>query len=221
MEQSGLLDHVAEFERVWNDPAYTHSALPPLDVNEVIANSYETPTPFTMTRDMLWDMEVRKARNPAPYLPSVMEPGSVRIWGEQPTGDDGVEVFVRASMQHPWIGGSDYGLVLEQVRLDPVAQRVTFIGATQLVDDSGELVKADTLQPLFHVEHAVAGTDSRPLSLWRVANLTDARTTREALTRSFSQLASLPWLYEYIEIYIREDLRVDLRRRHMAEMSRS
>ncbi|MFF8675402.1 hypothetical protein [Streptomyces sp. NPDC015242] len=221
MKQSGLLDHVAEFERVWNDPAYTHSALPPLDVNEAIANSYEAPTPFTMTRDMLWDMEVRKARNPAPYLPSVMQPGSVRIWGEQPTGDDETEIFVRASMQHPWIGGSDYGLVLEQVRLDPAAQRVTFIGATQLVDDSGELVKADAFQPLFQVEHAVAGTDSRPLSLWRVANLTDARTTREALSRCFSQLANSPWLYEYIEIYIRKDLRVDLRRRHMHGTSHS
>jgi hypothetical protein len=213
MEQIPLLDHVTEFERMWSDPAYTSSALPPLDVNHAIAKSYDVPAPFTMTRGMLWDMEVRKARTPERYLPSVMRPGSVRIWGDQPARDDGVEIFVRASMQHPWVGGSDYGLVLEQVCLDPAAQRVTFIGATQLVDDDGEVVHAGTIQPLFHVEHAVAGTESRPLSLWRVANLTDARTTREALTRHFSGLANLPWLYEYIELYIRNDLGVDLKRR--------
>jgi len=213
MNPNAPLDHEKEFERAWNDPAYVPSELPPLDVNQVIADHYRTTEPFTMTRTMLWDMEVRKARNPDRYLPSVMRKGSVRIWGEQPADRDGVETFVRASLQHPWLDPVPYGLVLEQVRLDPAAQKVTFIGAAESVDDEGNLVKADTIQPLFHVEHAVGGTESRPLSLWRVANLTDDRTTREGLISHFSRLADEPWLYEYIEIYIREDLQVNLARR--------
>lgn len=213
MKQSGELGHEREFQRAWTDPDYTTSALPPLDVNQVIADHYRTSEPFTMTRTMLWDMEVRKARNPDRYLPSVMRAGSVRVWGEETTADSDVETFVRSSMQHPWLDPSSYGLVIEQVRLDRSAQKVTFIGATEIPDEGGKLLTSDTGQPVFHVEHSVGGTESRPLSYWRVANLTDASTTRDRLISHFTCVSDEPWLYEFIEIYIRSDLHVDLTRR--------
>ena len=65
--------------------------------------------------------------------------------------------------------------------------------------------------PLFHVEHAVGGTEDTPENLWRIVHLTEAEDAK--LVEHFTRMGESPWLPEFIEIYIRGDLHVDLARR--------
>lgn len=57
-------DHREVFEEAWQDSSNTRIELPPLDVNEVLSSRYHVDESFTVTRDMLWDLEVRKAWRP-------------------------------------------------------------------------------------------------------------------------------------------------------------
>jgi hypothetical protein len=198
------LDHEKIFRQAWDDPAATRYELPAVDVNQVLADRYELGEPLVFTRTMLWDMESRKARRPDLYIPYVVEPGSADSWGE---GD----VFVRKSMQRQWLDPDTYGLVLEQTRLDHTNQIVTFIGAAEHRGRDGEPLRAGTGQPIFHVEHSVGGTENQPLNLWRIVHLTDAPDSR--LITTFDRLATIPWLPEFIEIYIRDVLGIALNRR--------
>ena len=75
----------------------------------------------------------------------------------------------------------------------------------------GILLRAGTSQPLFHVEHAVSGTESQPLNRWRIVHLTDARDQR--LTAVFRPMGASPWLAEHTEIYIRDTLGIQLARK--------
>ncbi len=75
------LNHEGEFQRAWADPRNTRFELPPIDVNRVLAEHYDTGEPLTFTRTMLWDIEVRKAWRPDRYIPSVVQDGSARAWG--------------------------------------------------------------------------------------------------------------------------------------------
>lgn len=74
-------------------------------------------------------------------------------------------------------------------------------------------MKAGSEQPLFHVEHAVDGTDEQPLNRWRIVHLTD--DPKPALRDRFDRMDENPWLPEYVEIYLRDDLNVNLSRRNM------
>jgi hypothetical protein len=159
---------------------------------------------------MLWDMEVRKAWRPDRYIPSVVREGSARAWGQR-SAADGTESFVRSSQQRLWLEPAEYGLVLEQVHLDPTQQKVTFIGATELPDPDGNILRAGARQPLFHVEHSVSGDASRPLNRWRIVHLTDRPEHR--LIDRFKLMATDVWLPEFIEIYIGSDLNIKLARR--------
>jgi hypothetical protein len=203
------IDHRKEFEAAWADTARTRITLPPVDVNRVLAQRYETDRPLRFTRDMLWDVEVRKARQPDRYIPWVVQSGSARRWAEQ-THDDGTETFVRCSLQRLWLRPDERGLVLEQTHLDHASQRVTFVGAAELAGPEGEPLHADPRQALFHVEHAVAGEPDRPLNLWRIVHLTERPDQR--LVEVFARIAADLWLPEFVEIYIRDDLGVALRR---------
>ncbi len=124
-----LLDHEAEFQRTWADRNNTRLELPPVDVNQVLAEHYHTSEPLTFTRTMLWDMEERKAWRPDRYIPSVIREGSAQAWGPR-SAVEGTESFVRSSQQRLWLEPEEYGLVLEQVHLNPTQQKVIFIGAT-------------------------------------------------------------------------------------------
>ncbi len=203
------LNHEEEFERAWANPANTRIELPPVDINTVLARHYLTNKPLRFTGDMLWDMEVKKAYRPDLYIPSVVTAGSSRYWLRQAAAD-GAESFVRCSLQRLWLKPSERGLVLEQVFLNPERQSATFIGASDLVDRDGNLLRAGEGQPLFHVEHAVDGSELRPLNLWRIVYLTDR--PRRKLIERFT-LVKEAWLREFIEIYIRRDLKIDLTRR--------
>ena len=117
---------------------------------------------------------------------------------------------MRCSRQRLWLKPSEHGLVLEQVFLNPVRQSATFIGAAELLDKHGNPLRAGEGQPLFHVEHSVDGEKLRPLNLWRIVYITD-RPEQKLIERI--TLAKEVWLREFIEIYIRRDLKIDLTRR--------
>lgn len=207
------LNHEAEFERAWADPGNTQIELPALDVNRALAERYCTSEPLTFTRTMLWDLEARKALRPDRFIPTVVRQGSAQAWGRSSLSD-GSESFVRASMQRLWLEHAAHGLVLEQVRLNPAQQKVIFIGTAEITDLDGKVLRAGSGQPLFHVVHAVGGDELRPLNKWRIVHLTDKPDPR--LVESFVPMTRNGWLPEFIEIYIRDDLNIGLRRREVA-----
>lgn len=199
-----VLEHERAFHEAWNDPAATRYELTPLDVNKVLADRYILGTPLVFTRAMLWDLEVRKARHPDVFIPYVVAAGSAAAWGD---GD----VFVRRSTQRLWLAPETSGPVLEQTKLDNDNQVVTFIGAAELPGPDGELLRATTQQPIFHVEHSVGGTENQPLNLWRIVHRTTAPDAR--LVETFARIDADPWLPEHVEIYIRDVLGITLGRR--------
>jgi len=203
------LNHEEEFKRSWADPGNTRIELPPVDVNLVLARYYRTNEPLRFTRTMLWDMEVKKAFRPDLYIPSVVTAGSPFYWRRQATAG-GAESFVRCSRQCLRLKPSERGLVLEQVLLNPARQSATFIGTAELLDKDGNLLRAGAGQPLFHVEHSVEGGELRPLNLWRIVYLTD-KPEQDLIDRF--RLAKDVWLREFVEIYIRRDLKIELTRR--------
>ena len=209
MKAGAALSHEEEFERAWTDRGNTRIELPPVDVNRVLAGHYRTREPLTFTRTMMWDMEVKKAFRPDLYLPSVVTGGSARAWGRR-VAVGGAESFVRCSEQRLRLKPSRRGLVLERVFLNPARQSATFIGAAELLDEDGNLLRAGKGQPLFHVEHSAGGEESRPLNRWRIVYLTK-RPKQELIDRF--QLAGEAGLREFFEVYIRRDLRIELTRR--------
>src|SRR5262249_49807473 len=158
----------AAFERAWSEPRHTQVTLPPVDVNRVLEEQYAPARELTVTRAMLWDLEARKARDPARYIPSVAQEG--RQWAREVVGDE--ERLRGASRQRLWPTG-EVARVLERAYLHHGQQRVVFLGAPELLDEDGRLLRGDRRQPLFHVEHAVGGAEARPLSLWRAVHLTE------------------------------------------------
>ena len=213
MNSISQLNHEGEFQRAWADPSNTRCELPPVDVNRVLAEHYRTSKPLTFTGTMLWDMEVRKAWRPDLYIPSVVGEGSAHAWGRR-SAADGTDSFVRSSQQRLWLEPAEYGLVLEEVCLNPTKQKVTFIGLPELPDRNGNLLRAGAGQPLFHVEHSVDGDESRPLNTWRIVHLTDR--PEHSLVERFTLIANNVWLPEFIEIYIRSDQNIKLTRRDIS-----
>jgi hypothetical protein len=104
-----------------------------------------------------------------------------------------------------------YELILERAFLNHGKQKVTFLGMPELAGPDGTLPRAGTGQPLFHVEHALGGTESQPLNYWRIVHLTDARDDR--LIAVFERMATSPWLAEHTEIYIRDALGIQITRK--------
>jgi len=208
-EGTDLPPFETEFARAWDTPGHTRYQLPDTDVNKVLADRYATSEPLTLTRGMLWDMEARKAASPGSYIPYVVRAGSDRSWSRHP--GDGGEYLDRCSMQRLWLHPQRYELILERAFLNHDEQKVTFLGVPELAGPGGTLLRAGTGQPLFHVEHAVGGTESQPLNRWRIVHLTDARDQR--LTAVFRPMGASPWLAEHTEIYIRDTLGIQLARK--------
>ncbi|HEV3355755.1 MAG TPA: hypothetical protein VG247_03115 [Pseudonocardiaceae bacterium] len=202
------LDHQKVLEVAWQAPGNTAIELPPVDVNQVLHDRYDVDNDFVFTGTMLWDMEVRKASHPDIYIPTVIEPGSVEKFPE--SRDDRSEIFTRVSDQRIWLDQPTYGTVIEHVRVDHEQQRIFFIGAPDYRTPDGRTREAGTGQPIFHVEHSVAGTEQRPINLWRIVHLTEQ--VDPALREYFEQLGRDPYLRVFIEVYLRENLGVDLTR---------
>jgi hypothetical protein len=196
----------AEFARAWDTPGHTRYQLPDIDINQVLAARYTTSRPITFTRAMLWDMEVRKAARPGTYLPGVVQAGSDRSWNRHP--GDGGQYLDRSSMQRLWLEPQRYQPVLERAFTNHAEQKITFLGVGELAGPDGALLRTGTGQPLFHVEHSAGGTEQRPLNRWRIVHLTEAADDR--LVAVFEHMAAGPWLPEHTEIYIRDDLGIEL-----------
>ena len=200
------LDHVAEFERAWADPRNTAIDLPPVDVNAVLRAHYRVDPELTYTTDMLWDMETRKAKAPDVFIPSVVRPHSARVWpGATP------DAFTRVSDQRLWLRPDTVEPIIEHVRFDQTKRSVYFIGVPAWTTPTGEHLVAGTGQPLFHVEHWVAGERDAPVNRWRVVHLTDHPD--QDMIDAFTVLGSAPYLRDFIEVHIRQVLGRTLERK--------
>jgi hypothetical protein len=68
--------HEELLERARSTRGRTGIEMPPVDVNQTLADHYEVDRDFLHTRTMLWDMEVRKATAPDKYILTVVRPNS-------------------------------------------------------------------------------------------------------------------------------------------------
>ncbi|MFC4947358.1 hypothetical protein [Pseudonocardia sp. GCM10023141] len=207
--EADVIDHESVLDRAWSAPGNTAIELPPADVNRVLRERYEGDGDIRLTRTMLWDMEVRKASAPDRFIPTVVRPGSAERFPGVRIG--AVESFTRVSDQRLWLEPAVYGTVVEHVRVDHHRQSVIFIGVGRFEAPDGRTFVAGTGQPLFHVEHAVAGTEDDPLNLWRIVHLTDA--VDPVSVALFGELGRDPYLRVFVEVYIREILGRRLERR--------
>ncbi|MFC0543593.1 hypothetical protein [Kutzneria chonburiensis] len=198
------MDHERLLDEAWHRPGVTAIDLPPVDVNQVLAERYELDRELTFTRTMLWDMESRKAAAPDIYIPTVVRAGSAKKWPS--LRHEGLEDFTRVSDQRLWADPDRFGTIIEHVRLDHGHQRAFFVG-----DTTFEGRTATTDQPVFHVEHSVTGAEDRPLNLWRIVLLTEQVDRR--LLDVFTELGEDPYLRVFIEVYLQKDLGVSFRRK--------
>jgi hypothetical protein len=201
-----VAEAAAAFEAAWSDPRKTALALPPIDVNRVLAEQYRLDRPTRMSAAQLWDMEVKKAWDPLTYIPYVVSEGG--SWGAVDLPDG--RRHSRTSIQKAWLG-EERGWVLEDVFTDPAARRIIFLGRPRMTGQYGETLLADQHQPLFHVEHGVSGTEDEPVNTWRIVVLTEAPDPRYAA--AFAKATAAGGLPGFIEIYLTRDLGVTLHRR--------
>jgi hypothetical protein len=195
-----------EYNEVWNAPSSTRFELPPVDVNTVLKQRYRMSPEQTLTRAMIWDMETKKAWDPLSYIPYVVS--QARSWGRTSLSD-GSTRFSRSSLQRGWFT-SDEGRVLEDVFVSDAKQTIYFLGRPQMAEESGNTLVASSFQPLFHVQHAVGGSEKTPLNLWSIVFLTKALDTRYC--EPFEQMVRAGLLPGFIEIYIERDLKLKLSR---------
>jgi hypothetical protein len=123
---AGFRNALEEFEAAWQNPNHTRFTLPAVPVNSVLAKKYTTSSPIRLTRDMVWDMELQKAWDPATFIPYVVSEG--KSWGRH-RRHDGSERFFRASEQLGWITG-ECGTVLEEVSIATLVIEFCFSDAS-------------------------------------------------------------------------------------------
>ena len=112
-------------------------------------------------------------------------------------------------MQRGWIT-SEEGRVLEDVFVSDPKQTIYFLGRPRMVEESGKALMASPFQPLFHVRHAVSGSEQAPLNLWSIVLLTNTPDLRYC--EPFERMARAGLLPGFIEIYIERDLKLKLSR---------
>ena len=205
---ANMSDAEEVFEQAWNNPENTRIRLDDVDINETLSRYYETSIPVNFTRQMLWDMETKKAWNPIVYIPYVVREG--KSWGREVLAN-GDETFVRSSQQKQWLNGDVYEEVFEEVYLNHKDQRATFLGTHHLKDSSGESLYLKNQQPLFHVQHSVEGEENNPINGWRIVLLTEGKDQK--LIEHFSGLNDPTVLPGFVEIYIERDLQIPLSRK--------
>ena len=196
-----------EFNAAWRDPKHTQFELPAHEVNKILAERYVIEPPTHFTRTMLWDMEMKKAWDPATYISYVVS--TSHSWGRHSL-EQGCERFFRSSMQLGWIR-PDRGQVLEDVFINRTTRRIFFLGRREMTTEAGEHIYASDFQPLFHVEHAATGSEDAPHNVWRIVLLTGQND--QHYTEPFKQMAKDGLLPGFLEIYIRRDLGAALSRR--------
>ncbi|KAL6872064.1 hypothetical protein J3F83DRAFT_733674 [Trichoderma novae-zelandiae] len=201
-------NHEEILEAAFKDPNNTAIVFEPCNVNKVIhSGHYDAEPDLHYTKTQLWDMEVKKAHDPAKYLRAVVRPGSLKVFNVHKDGPK--ETFVRVTDQRTWRDPTVYNTVIEQVFLDHDKQKAFFIGVPEVEGPDGRIV-AGKKQALFHVEHSATGTEDEPLNVWRVVHLD--KDEDGSLRETFKRFMDSPYLREFNEIYIREDLGKKLER---------
>ncbi len=195
-----------EYNDAWSAPSSTRFELPPVDVNKILKERYRLSPEQTLTRAMIWDMETKKAWDPLTYIPYVVS--QARSWGRT-TLRDGTTRFCRSSLQRGWITSQE-GRVLEAVFVSDAKQTIYFLGQPQMVEETGNTLVASLFQPLFHVRHAVGGSEQAPLNLWSIVLLTNKTDLRYC--EPFEQMVHAGLLPGFLEIYIERDLKLGLSR---------
>jgi hypothetical protein len=195
-----------EYNETWSAPSSTRFELPPVDVNKVLKQRYRVSPERSLTRAMVWDMETRKAWDPLTYIPYVVS--QARSWGRT-TLRDGTIRFCRSSLQRGWVTSQE-GRVLEDVFVSDPRQTIYFLGRPQMVEETGDTLAASLFQPLFHVRHAVGGSEQAPLNLWSIVLLTDAPDPRYC--EPFGRMVHAGLLPGFLEIYIERDVKLKLSR---------
>jgi hypothetical protein len=195
-------DAEKEFEKCWHNPKYTAIQVDDVDVNHTLS-FYKLEKPLHFTKAMLWDMEKKKAWNPANYITSVIKAGSAKSWNKHPCPETGGELFVRCSAQKIWLDPAVYEDVFEEVYVNEQNKIVTFLGVKVLPGKNEEIHPA---QPLFHVQHGAAGTEDRPLNTWRIVHLT--KEPNHDLIHFFKKMNDPTTLPSFIEAYIKNDLNI-------------
>lgn len=196
-----------QFEKAWQNPNYTQIELEDVDVNKVLNTYYTTSEPVHFTREMLWDVERKKAWEPKTYISHVVSDGE--SWGRVSL-DEGVEQFTRWTQQRQWLTG-EYAQVIEGVTLLNKEQKAIFIGLSDTKDANGKELHTNNPQTLFHVVHGVAGSEDQPINTLRFVHLTSQKDTN-LIERS--EAAKDPTtLPKYIEVYIEKDLGISLKKK--------
>src|SRR5262252_9298832 len=195
-----------EYDDAWTNLSNTCLELPAVNVNGVLKERYTATPEKNLTRAMIWDMETKKAWDPRSYIPYVVSEG--HSWG-MATLRDGCRRFSRSSMQRGWIAPSE-GRVLEDVFVSDAKQAIYFLGRPRMVGEAGNELVASSFQPLFHVRHAVGGSEDEPLNLWSIVLLTNAPDAR--YLAPFEEMVRTGLLPGFIEIYIERDLHLSLSR---------
>jgi NAD(P)H-dependent FMN reductase len=191
-----------EFDQAWNNPNHTRIELEATDVNDALEKYFSANAPVRLTKPMFWDAVARKFWDPKTYIPFVVREG--KAWGRNSL-EGGEECFLRASQQRAWKNGDVFGQVLEEIYLSPRDHSVLGLGRAKFLADDGAPLQAGDHQPLFHVEHAIGGTEARPRNLWRIVHLTTEKD--DALS------AGDGWVREFVAIYVEKDLGIKLTRR--------
>lgn len=203
------MDLAAAFDDAFSDPTNTALNTDDSRVNAVIQEHYEVDKPFTYTRTLLWDMEVKKAYYPDKYIRHVVRPGSLRTFNH--TVDSHLENFIRITDQMMWKDHSKYSTVVENVSLNYKTHEAVFIGLPEAITPEGEKITTGREQPIFHVKHCAVGPEDDPVNTWRIVHLTDKRD--ESLVEIFQKIGSTSFLRLFNEVYIRDDLGRTLIRR--------
>lgn len=190
------------FETAFADPKNTAITTPDSDVNTIISNNYTVDEPFTYTKSLLWDMEVKKALRPDKYIRHVVRPGSLKVVDH--TKEGSLERFIRITDQRMWKDPEQYATVIERVYLDHINQKAFFLGVAEAALPDGTEVTSGEKQPLFHVEHCAVGSEENPVNTWRAVHLTEGRD--DDLVKAFDGMMHDPFLRLFNEVYIREDL---------------
>lgn len=193
------------FTKAWNNPEYTQIKLEDVDINETLHTYYQTAVPVNFTRQMLWDMETKKAWDPKSYIPYVVKEG--KSWGRKQL-ENGDEVLVRSSQQKQWLNSEVYEEVFEEVYLNHKDQKATFLGTQSVEDCTGKTIYLENQQPLFHVQHSVEGEDNKPLNVWKIVHLTKGKDQK--LIEHFNKFKDPTKLPGFVEIYIQKDLKIPL-----------
>lgn len=196
-----------EFEKCWHNLKYTAIQLDDVDVNQALS-FYNMEKPLHFTKTMLWDMEKRKAWNPANYIPYVIKQGSAKSWNKHPCPETDGEIFVRCSAQKMWLDPTRYEDVYEEVYVNEKTKIVTFLGVTTLPEKNKEIRPK---QFLFHVQHGAAGTEDNPLNTWRIVHLTNE--VNHELINHFKNMNDRTTLPGFIESYIKNDLNITINKK--------